>query len=171
MAECGGGMPGSSAPEMHGDAGSGDTGGMPGDIGDPAAQLEALKAAKAAMEVKLQELMAQQASMGKAVAAMSQARSQLDSGLSEASHQEALMVRAQDLMKTIRDNIPGMFDQMEADYLAAIDQEGPAIEKVFQSTLNDGFADLFLCVMIFNGLGLLVLALYREPKAGPEIIG
>jgi EmrB/QacA subfamily drug resistance transporter len=169
MAESGGGMPGYSAPGMPAAAGSvgmpadAGTGGMPGGE-DPAAQLEALKAAKAAMEAKLQELMAQQASMGQAVAAMSQARIQLDSGLADAEHQKALMLEAKALMETIRDKIPGVFDQMEADYLVAIDQEGPAIEKVFQSTLNDGFADLFLCVMIFNAIGVLVLLFYREPK-------
>lgn len=44
-------------------------------------------------------------------------------------------------MKEVRDTIPGMFDEAEQNYLAAIDEEADTIQATYQQTLNTGFKE------------------------------
>ena len=143
---------------------------MPGGDGGltPAEQLEQLKAAKAAVETQLSQLMAKKAKLESAVAQMTTAENQMSAGLADAQAQRVLMVRAVDLMTTIRDKVPGQFAQSQTQYLADIKAEAPVIEKVFQTTINDGFANLYLCVMVFNIVGFAILLLYRDPIREPK---
>jgi EmrB/QacA subfamily drug resistance transporter len=143
---------------------------MPGGEGGltPAQQLEQLKAAKATVETQLAQLMAKKSKLESAVAQMTTADHQMSIGLADAQEQRVLMVRAVSLMTTIRDKVPELFAQSQAQYLADIQGEAPAIEKVFQTTINDGFANLYVCVMVFNIVGFAILLLYRDPIRDPK---
>ncbi len=65
-------------------------------------------------------------------------------------------------MKEVRDAIPGMFDEAEANYLAAIDEEADTIQATYQQTPNTGFKDMAVFVAICAIIGVLPLTPYRE---------
>lgn len=67
-------------------------------------------------------------------------------------------------MTVLRDAIPGAFETAEANYLAQIEERRPAIEDEFQHTLNDGFKQVFMTVLVSSLLGLLILLFYRSKK-------
>lgn len=142
--------------------------GMPampgGDSGlTPEQQLAQLKAAKAALEGQVAALETKKANLEAAVSQMTNAENQMNTGLVQAQEQRILLVRAVTLMGTIQEKIPGLFEQSQQQYQRDIQAEAPAIEKVFQSTINDGFANLYVCVMVFNIVGFAILLFYKDP--------
>lgn len=135
---------------------------MGGDL-TPEQQLAQLKSAKSALEAQVAELQAKKAQLTAAVAQMTSAEEQMGVGLVQAQSQRILLVRATELMETIRDKVPDLFEQSKQQYLNEIQAKAPAIEKVFQTTVNDGFANLYICVMLFNVVGFIILLFYRNP--------
>jgi EmrB/QacA subfamily drug resistance transporter len=117
----------------------------------------------AALEGQLSALQTKKANLETAVAQMTNAKDQMGIGLVQAQEQRVLLVRATTLMETIRDKIPGVFEQSQQQYQSDIKAEAPAIEKVFQTTINDGFANLYICVMVFNIIGFAILLFYKDP--------
>ena len=107
---------------------------------------------------------------------MQAAQNEMASGRSElVSAHKDLQTAYNDLdetisqMKEVRDTIPGMFDEAEANYLAAIDEEADTIQATYQQTLNKGFKDMAVFVAICAIIGCLLLIPYRE-KAPKGII-
>lgn len=129
----------------------------------PEQQLAQLKAAKAAVEAQKSALEAKKANLETAVAQMTSADNQMSVGLFQAQGQRVLMVRATTLMETIREKVPGLFEESQLQYQSDIQAEAPVIEKVFQTTINDGFANLYICVMVFNIVGFAILLFYKDP--------
>lgn len=74
-------------------------------------------------------------------------------------------------LRTLDAAVPGAFDQALTDYLAQIDRLGPELRRTFQSTLNEGFRDLYLlygaaCLLL---LGLLpLIPVPPEPERGDQ---
>lgn len=100
---------------------------------------------------------------------MQTAQNEMASGRSElVSAHKDLQTAYNDLdetisqMKEVRDAIPGMFDEAEANYLAAIDEEADTIQTTYQQTLNKGFKDMAVFVAICAIIGCLLLIPYRE---------
>ena len=86
---------------------------------------------------------------------MQAARNEMANGRSElVSAHKDLQAAYEDLNETIsemeevRDAIPGMFDEAEANYLSAIDAEADTIQATYQQTLNAGFKDMAVFVAI-----------------------
>ena len=46
-------------------------------------------------------------------------------------------------------------------YLDEIDNNGPKLEKTFQSTLNKGFSDIYTLTAVTSVIALAVLAFYK----------
>lgn len=69
-----------------------------------------------------------------------------------------------DKMTTVKEALPGAFDTAKTDYLTEIDQRSDVIEKEFQTTLNNGFKQVYSTVAIASLLAMIVLAFYREEK-------
>ena len=67
-----------------------------------------------------------------------------------------------DKMNTLKEALPGTFDTAKTDYLAAIEGKRSVIEKEFQTTLNNGFQEVYSTVAIASLLAMIVLMLYRE---------
>lgn len=67
-------------------------------------------------------------------------------------------------MTELRDAVPGAFDKALENYVAEIDNKGADIEEVFQSTLNEGFSDIYLLTVITSALALLILCFYTWKK-------
>ncbi|MCR6514389.1 MAG: MFS transporter [Clostridium chrysemydis] len=58
--------------------------------------------------------------------------------------------------------VDAMFNSMKADYLHQVDGARVAIENTFQSTLNSGFAGLFIASAIIAGLGFVVALFLKK---------
>lgn len=72
-------------------------------------------------------------------------------------------------MQTLQAALPGAFDTARETYVQEIENRRPLIENAFQSTLNIGFKQVYLTVLLAALLGFLLLLAYRENirKKGP----
>lgn len=103
------------------------------------------------LEVKIKDTKKQEADMSSAVTAM-----------------KATITEMTDLsgkMTTLKDAVPGAFETAKQNYVAAIKTKSPQIESAFQSTLNDGFKNVYLTSAIASLLAVLVLLFYRKKTA------
>ena len=69
-----------------------------------------------------------------------------------------------DKMNTIKEAIPGAFETAKTNYLAEIENNRNAIEKEFQTTLNNGFQQIYATVAIASLLAMVVLIFYKENR-------
>lgn len=153
----------SSMPEGMGSISAADMEALP-------QMIEELKFARAQLAQKLDDAKAQRAGMQNALAQISAGQEDLRGAAQSAKNQQALMVRARELMAEIREQLPEIFNQSETEYLKAIDENGDEIETVFQSTVNTGYRNMYLFLAAANAVGLFLLAFYKEnrKKAIPE---
>ncbi len=73
-------------------------------------------------------------------------------------------------MTTLKDAIPGAFKTAKDNYLAEIDKSKDKIEGEFQKTLNGGFKQVYLTVVVASVIALVLLAFYKKKKTS-EISG
>ena len=155
-----------------------DTSGAPEGMGDNMSftdiftlpqKLEELKAARTELAQKIEETKASRAEMQSAVAEMTAAQDEIRASQADAKAQQELMVRAQELMAEVRDQMPEYFDGIKGEYMTAIDENSEEIETVYQKTLNSGYRNMYLFQVAVNAVGLLFLALYKEEKRKAEI--
>jgi Tfp pilus assembly protein PilN len=67
-------------------------------------------------------------------------------------------------MQTLKEAVPTAFQQGKQNYLNEIQKRSDKIESVYQSTLNEGFWQIYLTTSIFAAVALLLLLGYREKK-------
>ena len=67
-------------------------------------------------------------------------------------------------METLKAAVPGAFEKAREDYLKEIEARAPAIETVYQSTLNEGYREIYMLVAVFSLLAMLLLVFYRKEK-------
>lgn len=97
-----------------------------------------------------------QAEVVKARKKLDKARNELDAALGEMELTVTQLV-------AVREAVPGTFDQALADYLAEIDERGPRLEAVFESSLGAGFRGVYLFDMVVSLLAIVVLWLVPRP--------
>ncbi len=69
-----------------------------------------------------------------------------------------------DKMNTLKEALPGAFDTAKTNYLAEIDNRRDIIENEFQTTLNNGFKQVYSTVAIASILAMIVMMFYREDR-------
>ena len=140
--------------------------GMQKKLGETKGQAEGLKNAISQMTSKRDELQrgidgisaginqvqAKRSSLVNAHTEMGNALAGIENGLLQAQ-------TTQEKMITLRNAIPGAFDEAKENYLAAIDAESDIIEDTYQSCLNVGFRQIFMLTAIGSAIGLILLAL------------
>ena len=104
------------------------------------------------------DVAASRAKLAKARTELATARTEIDQARTEVAE----TVRELTVLKRA---VPGAFDQALTDYLADIDRRGPHLQLTFQSTLNEGFRDVYLLYGIACLLMLGLLPLIRVPAA------
>lgn len=72
-------------------------------------------------------------------------------------------------MEDVKEAIPEAFDKALDDYLVAIDKKGEDIEKAYQSTLNEGFKNMYLLTTITAALALVILKFYDWENKDEEL--
>lgn len=114
--------------------------------------------------------------MDQGIAAMQDSLDEMDSAASHMGNSEAatgLMHARNELTETIaqmkeaRDAIPALFDEAEANYGIAIDEEAAGIQKAYQDTLDDGFRNMAIFVAFCALIGALLLIPYKEKRPVP----
>lgn len=86
--------------------------------------------------------------------AMEGARTQLAAARDELAETIAQMQEA-------RAAVPALFDEAEANYEEAVDQDAEAIQATYQATLDDGFRNMAIFVACCAIVGALLLIPYR----------
>lgn len=112
------------------------------------AKINEMQKAIGDLEGKIAESTQSQENMGRASAAMKTTIAEM----------EDLSAK----MTTLKDAVPGAFDTAKDNFVAEIIDKGPQIEEAFQSTLNDGFKNVYLTSAIAAALAMLVLLVYRK---------
>lgn len=152
-------------------------------IGEMESKVSTMKAQKDELDRGIEGLNQARNGIGTGKKDMQQGKSEMQAAQNEmASGRSELVSAHKDLqtayndldetisqIKEVRDTIPGMFDEAEANYLAAIDEEADTIQATYQQTLNKGFKDMAVFVAICAIIGCLLLIPYRE-KAPKGII-
>jgi len=140
------------------------------------AQRDATVAKRAKLSAARAKLVAERAKLIKARDGVLQARTKLAAERAELADARKELVQARadiddariDVAETVREltvldkAVPGAFDQALTDYLAQIDALAPELKQTFQSTLNEGFRDLYLldgaaCLLLLGLLPLIKL--------------
>jgi EmrB/QacA subfamily drug resistance transporter len=89
--------------------------------------------------------------------------------------QKEMFIQTITKMKDLKDKyIPLAFEQSRTEYIKSIDNIKPQIEASFQSTLGNGFKQMYITVSIFSILSILLLVFYRDKKEvsiGESLIG
>jgi hypothetical protein len=67
-------------------------------------------------------------------------------------------------MTALNEAVPNAFDVAKSDYLKKIDGKKDVMEQTYQDTLNGGFRQVYLTVLIAALLALVILQFYRDGK-------
>ncbi len=104
----------------------------------------------------------------------SQVEAQVDNAITQVESMQTMMaargIPGVDVTATLnalvdlRDNLASVFNTAKANYLAAIQSNGPIIESTFQATLNEGFQQIYLTIAISSLVGFILLIPYRKKK-------
>lgn len=75
-----------------------------------------------------------------------------------------LMSGTVEKMITLKEALPEAFEIAKTNYLTEIEHKRNIIEKEFQTTLNNGFKQVYSTVAISSVFAMIVLMLYREDR-------
>lgn len=69
-----------------------------------------------------------------------------------------------DKMEALEEALPEVYETAIANYLTDIENERNLIENEYQTTLNNGFKQVYTTVAIASLLAMIILFLYKEEK-------
>jgi len=113
-------------------------------------KISELQAAIATLESQVSDSKTSQAGMFDGISAMQNAKDQINDTVSK--------------MTALKNAVPNAFETAKNDYLAKIDDMKTAIEAEFQLTLNEGFKQVYLTVIIASVIALISLTFYKNKK-------
>ncbi|MEG2533245.1 MAG: hypothetical protein RSB04_09580 [Gordonibacter sp.] len=67
-------------------------------------------------------------------------------------------------LQKMKDGVPQALDGAKQNYLSAIDAKAGTIEDRYQTTLSDGFRNMFILVAACSAADLVLTAFYRDDK-------
>lgn len=158
-------------------------------------QLNTAKDQKAQMEAGIQALNVQIGGMQKGIRSIKGAKPQLYDLIDLMEKEQGLMIQLQSGMKDclplmqdalnlinadytamqdalpkmvlLKNSIPATFETAKEEYAAQVKDKGSEIETVFQSTLNEGFREMYYAVTAFALIAFVILLWYKREK-GPS---
>ncbi len=150
----------------------------------PTSVLDQLKDVKtpADLKAKIDALSSAITSLKTQVVSMEAQKKQLNANLATANGQKAGLQKALDAMTAakadmkdtvnkmtiLKNAVPTTFQQANTNYLKEIDKLSPKLQTEFQSTLNNGFKQIYLTTSISAFIALLILMLYKKKKTSEE---
>lgn len=146
----------------------------------PASTLDQLKDVKTPEELKakIDELTKVKETLSLNVASLKKQRSEMLTKISETKAKREGMLAAVtsieaakadmkdtlNKMTALNSAVPKAFEEANKNYLAEIDKLSPKIQSEFQSTLNDGFKQIYLATGISALIGMIILTFYRKKE-------
>lgn len=100
--------------------------------------LAGMQSGKSSLTAKLAKAKKERQEMRDAYNEMGEAKAQLLSAIEDVEQQRELMVRAKSLMQSMSDDIPGVFSDVEDEYMSAIDDKKADIETVIRTRSTKG---------------------------------
>ena len=146
---------GGAMPGMGSSAGAGDMAGMGADSGEMPAGMGSGGSGSGDMSAAIKGLET-------GIAQMKSGYAEMQGGLDELRAARADLASTVKKLKAVKAAVPGMFDEAQESYLAAIDADAQRIEQVYQGTLNEGFKGMFILVACCAAAGLLMLLGYKD---------
>lgn len=146
---------GGAMPGMGSSAGAGDMAGMGADSGEMPAGMGSGGSDSGDMSAAIKGLET-------GIAQMKSGYAEMQGGLDELRAARADLASTVKKLKAVKAAVPGMFDEAQESYLAAIDADAQRIEQVYQGTLNEGFKGMFILVACCAAAGLLMLLGYKD---------
>lgn len=146
---------GGAMPGMGSSAGAGDMAGMGADSGEMPAGMGSGGSGSGDMSAAIKGLET-------GIAQMKSGYAEMQGGLDELRAARADLASTVKKLKAVKAAVPGMFDEAQESYLAAIDADAQRIEQVYQGTLNEGFKGMFILVACCAAVGLLMLLGYKD---------
>lgn len=119
-----------------------------GSIDELKETIDGLKTSINTLEAKVSENEKSRASMLSAINSIKSARSEMKDTVWK--------------MTELKKAVPSAFDTAKENYIKEIDKNGAEIESVFQSTLNEGFKQVYLVVAIACAIALIIFAFYKK---------
>jgi EmrB/QacA subfamily drug resistance transporter len=119
---------------------------------------------KNALLQRYNDLVKAQTGMVEAIKGIQSGQTGMQDGLNAISARKDLLTKTSNKMVEIRDAVPGAFKDSKQSYLNALKDLVPSIQSTFQNGLNKGFTQMYLLVALLSGLGIIVLAFYKDPK-------
>ena len=121
-----------------------------------------LKKATSGMESGIDAMQQKAQEMGAALAAMGDSPMAGSRGQMQVAYDSLQETIAQ--LTEAKNALPALFDEAEANYLAAIDSNAADIQRAYQDTLNGGFRGMAIFVAACALVGILVIIPYRKPE-------
>lgn len=87
----------------------------------------------------------------------------LDTGIKALTKVPSMQTTIQKMI-ALKETVPIAFKQAKNNYLKEIDSKANKIETAYQTTLNKGFKQVYLTIVIASSLSLLVLIFYKKKK-------
>ncbi len=135
------------------------------------AQRSELSSARAKLITARDKVLAAQVKLAASRSDLAKGRTELIKARAEINDARSQVTETTRELKVLDAAVPGAFDQALTDYLAEIDQLGPQLKQTFQSTLNEGFRDLYLLYGAACLLLLGLLPLIKLPSTAPVVDG
>jgi EmrB/QacA subfamily drug resistance transporter len=132
--------------------------------GAPVTQIDALKVQKKQLQTGLDGAIAKKGTLEGTLAETQGKLTGMQQAVASMEKTKADMLAIQTKMQTLKDSIPGVFQQTEQEYLNTLDKMKPDIESAFQSGLNTGFKGMYITVAIAALIASAVLAFYRSRR-------
>ena len=105
--------------------------------------------------------------IGMGIMQMQQALPSMGGNAVQASAMQGTISQLTDLrdnMTKLKESIPNAFNEAKVGYLKEIDNNNQEIQKVFQSTLNEGYKDVYMTSTVAALAAIVVLLFYKKPK-------
>ncbi len=105
--------------------------------------------------------------IGMGIMQMQQALTSMGGNAVQASAMQGTISQLTDLrdnMTKLKESIPNVFNEAKVGYLKEIDNNNQEIQKVFQSTLNEGYKDVYMTSTVAALAAIVVLLFYKKPK-------
>ena len=111
-------------------------------------QIQGLKTGISTLELKIQNSKKSKAEMESGIAQMKETLAELNTLLTQ--------------MTTLEKAVPKTFDKALVNYLDVVDSKGSKIEKSFQDTLNAGFKDIYITIIVTGAIAMTILPFYKK---------
>ena len=133
-----------------------------------AAQIKKLESARAQLAAQVKTNTEKKEQLAESIKQAEAQKQELLNGIAQMKEQKVLLTSTVSKMEELKAAVPTAFDEAKTEYLSKIEDDRNAIEDTFQSTINVGYKQMYLTVVVANALAFLVLLFYHSGRKKRE---